>query len=197
MSIYKILLRVAKDKKTIRQNKRVLKLNLIDAYKGAALNYLKNGLDKYKDLDLETTQAEWKSSIKDLRLILKLTKFKKLKLERKEIKSKIKEIKKNLKRLEVEIMINDADEILKSAHLLQDKEIAKTITITNDVVVMYLNAKKKAEKSKEFKDYIEKIQNRLLNVRVFQEKLHENLDKLMSSDFLKFYLRKGKRRKST
>jgi len=49
--IYKVLLRVTKDKRTIRENMRILKLNLIDAYKGAALNYLKNGLDKYQNLD--------------------------------------------------------------------------------------------------------------------------------------------------
>jgi len=179
IKLYKIILKAVKEKKKIREYKRVVWLNLLDAYKGAALNHLKNGQELYKNLDLKATQNEWKISIEWLQTIIELTKFRRSELDRKEIKSKIEEIQNKLKRLEIEILISNADEELKSAHLLQDKEITKTIKLTNDIFLIYSNAKKEAEKSKKYNDYVEKIQNRLLNVRVFQKKLQEKLDKLM------------------
>lgn len=179
IELFNITLKVVKEKKKTRENKRVIKLNLLDAYKGAAMNHLNKGQEAYKNLELKNTQNEWKISIERLQTIIELSKFKRSKLDRKEIKSKIEDIQNNLKRLEIEIMISNADEELKSAHLLQDEEITKTIKLTNEIVLMYSNVKKRAEKSKKYNDYAEKIQNRLLNVRAFQKKLQEKLDKLI------------------
>ncbi|MFX1452988.1 MAG: hypothetical protein ACFFCM_19280, partial [Promethearchaeota archaeon] len=56
-------------------------------------------------------------------------------------------------------------------------ELAKTINLTDNIIQIYSNAKKKAQNYNLYKEYAEKIQNRLLNVRIFQEKLQEKLDK--------------------
>lgn len=179
LEIYKQVVKFSKDKKKIKKNIQILKLNILDAHKGAALVHLKNGQEAYKTLDVKNAKLEWELLVEDLEIILKLTKFKKPKLNRKEIKLKIDEVQKNLKRLEIELLISEADEKLKSTQLMQDKETTKTISLTNEIILMYSNAKKKVDKSKEYSDYSEKIQNRILNVRVLQEKLQEKLDKLM------------------
>ncbi len=179
VNIYSRFSNMVIQKKMIKVNIRTLKENLYDAYNGAVILHLKNAQEEYTNLELETARGEWNSAIEDLNAILRLRKFGKSKVSRKEIRLKIEDITSNLKRLEIESIIKKADDELKSAHILQDQELAKTIKSTDDLILMYSNAKKKAQNFNLYKEYAEKIQNRLLNVRVFQEKLQEKLDKSM------------------
>ena len=179
VNIYLSFSKMVIQKKMIKVNLKILKENLNDAYNGAIIVHLKNAQEAFTNLDFKTAKDEWSLSIDDLYSLLKLRKFGKSKVSRKEIILKIEDITSNLKRLEIEVMIVKADDELKSAHVLQDQELVKSIKLTNNSILLYSNAKKKAKNSNQYKDYNEKIQNRLLNVRVFQEKLQEKLDKSM------------------
>ncbi|MFX1377633.1 MAG: hypothetical protein ACFFA4_00935, partial [Promethearchaeota archaeon] len=145
VEIYLRLSNFVIQQKMLEVNLNTLKENLNDAYNGAVIVHLKNAQEAYKNFELETARKEWKSAIKDLYSILRLRKFGKSNITRKEIISKIKDISPNLKRLEIEVIIAKADEDLKSAHVLQDKELAKTINLTDNIIQIYSNAKKKAQ----------------------------------------------------
>ncbi|MFX0039852.1 MAG: hypothetical protein ACFFCY_01280 [Promethearchaeota archaeon] len=179
VQIYWQLSKMVIQKKIIKVNLRTIKEKLYNAYKGAYIVHLKNAQVAYTNLDLVKAEDEWNLAMKDLYSIRRLRMYGKSKIPSKEIELNIKEINLNLKRLDIEIIIKKADDDLKSAHLLQDQELAKTIILTDKIILKYSKAKKKAQNYKIYKDYAEKIQNRLLNIRVFQEKLQEKLDTSM------------------
>jgi tetratricopeptide (TPR) repeat protein len=179
VQIYSRFSNMVTQRKIIKVNLKTLNENLNNAYNGAVIVHLKNAQDAYTNLDLKTARQEWRAAIDDLNNILKLRISGKTREFRKEVMLKIEDITRNLKRSQVEIMIQKADDDLKTAHVTQDQELAKTIKSTEDIIQKYSNAKKKAHEFRIYKDYAEKIQHRLLNVRVFQEKLQEKLDKSM------------------
>ncbi|MFX0024291.1 MAG: hypothetical protein ACFE9S_18335 [Candidatus Hermodarchaeota archaeon] len=166
-------------KKVIKVNLRTLKENLNNAYNGAVVLHLQNAQKAYTELNLKAARAEWRAAIDDLNSILRLKMYGQSKASRMEILLKIEDITKNLKRIQIELMIQIADDNLKTAHEIQDKELVKTIKLTENIIQVYSDAKKKAQNFHVYRDYAEKIQNRLLNVRLFQEKLQERLDKSM------------------
>ncbi|MFX0005397.1 MAG: hypothetical protein ACFFAV_01590 [Candidatus Hermodarchaeota archaeon] len=179
IQIYSRFSKMVIQKKLINVNLRILKENLNDAYNGAVIVHFQNAQKAYMELDLNTAKQEWSAAIEDLNSILRLKMYGKSKASRIEIILKIEDITKNLKRLEIEMMIKKADDALKTAHEIQDQELVKTIKLTDNIILTYSDAKKKAQNFKIYEDYAEKIQNRLLNVRLFQEKLQESLDKSM------------------
>ncbi len=179
IQIYSHFSKMVIQKKIIKVNLRTLKENLNDAYNGAVIVHLQNAQKAYSELDLNTARQEWRAAIDDLNSILRLRTYGKSKASRTEIILKIEDITRNLRRLQIEIMIKKADDALKIAHEKQDQELVKAIKLTENIILTYSDAKKKAQQSRIYKEYAEKIQNRLLNVRLFQEKLQEGLDKSM------------------
>ncbi|MFX1568960.1 MAG: hypothetical protein ACFFCV_11410 [Promethearchaeota archaeon] len=179
VQIYYKLSKMIIRKKNFDVNLRTLKENIYNAYKGAFIVHLKNGQEAYSNLDLVKAENEWKSALKYLYSVRQLRKYGKSEISSKEIQLKIKEISLNLKRVDIEIIIKKLDDDLKLAHVRQDEEIAKTIIITDKIILRYSKVKKKAQNYKIYKEFAEKIQNRLVNVRVFQERLQEKLDKSM------------------
>ncbi|GAH73033.1 unnamed protein product, partial [marine sediment metagenome] len=135
----------------IKENLKILKESMFNAYKGRANVHNKNALKAYEKSDLQIAQKEWRLAISNFQAAIDLNKDEKLNFSYDDLQKAIKNTEIRLKQLEIEMLILDADNELKEASSLQKKDLRKAIKMVNGIIFTYSEAKEKANKNTLFK----------------------------------------------
>jgi len=179
ISYYNEALNKAVEKKKIKDNLKILRESVINAYVGSADEIYKKGMVEYKKKEFLKAKAEQNSAISDYQAAIELIKTEKIKVSYNDLETNIKKIKMNLKQFEIEQMCLDADKKIKVVHSLQKEDLTQAISLINNVIFDYSEAKKKAEKYGDFQPLVHKLQNKLITTRNHQSQLQEKMDVIM------------------
>ncbi len=179
ISYYNKALNKAVEKKKIKENLKILRESVINAYVGSADDLYKKGMVEYKKKEFLKAKAEQNSAIADYQEAIELIKTEKIKVSYNDLETNIKKIKVNLKQFEIEQMCLDADKKIKVVSSLQKEDLTQAINLINNTILDYSEAKKKAEKQEDFQPLVQKLQKKLINARDYQSQLQEKMDVIM------------------
>ena len=178
ISHYNEALNKAVEKKKIKENLKILRESVINAYVGSADELYKKGMVEYKKKEFLKAKTEQNSAISDYQAAIELIKTEKIKVSYNDLETNIKKIKVNLKQLEIEQMCLDADKKFKVVSSLQKEDLTQAINLINNTIFDYSEAKKQAEKHN-FQPLVKKLQNKLIKARNYQSQLQEKMDVIM------------------
>ncbi len=179
LDYYKEALKKAVEKEKIKENLRILKESIFNAYKGRANVHNKNALKAYEKPDLQIAQKEWRLANSNFQAAINLIKVDKLNFSSDKLQKATKNIEIKLKQLEIEMDILDADNELKKARSFQKKDLKKAIKMVNGIIIKFSEAKEKTNKNALFKPLSETLETRIINCREFQHKLQEKMDEMI------------------
>ena len=178
ISYYNDALNKAVEKKKIKENLKILRESVINAYVGSADELYRKGMVEYKKKEFLKAKTEQSSAISDYQAAIELIKTEKIKVSYNDLETNIKKIKVNLKQLEIEQMCLDADKKIKVVRSLQKEDLTQAINLINNTIFDYSEAKKQAEKHN-FQPLVKKLQNKLIKARNYQSQLQEKMDVIM------------------
>lgn len=179
INYYEEALKKAPEKEKIKENLKILKESMFNAYKGRANVHNKNALKAYEKSDLQIAKKEWRLAFSNFQAAIELNKVEKLNFSSVDLQKAIKNTEIKLKQLEIEMVILEADNELKKARSLQKKDLRKAIKMVNSIILKYSEAKEKANKNALFKPLSEKLETRIIKCRNFQLRLQDKMDELI------------------
>jgi len=179
ISYYEEALKKADEKEKIKENLKILKESIFNAYKGRVNVHNKGAMKAYEKSDLLEAQKEWRLAISSFQSANDLNKDEKLNFSPDGLQKAIKNTEIRLKQLEIELIILDADNQLKKARSLQKKDLRKAIIMVNATILKYSEAKEKANKNALFKPLSETLETKIIKCREFQHRLQEKMDQLI------------------
>ena len=179
INYYEEALKKAAEKEKIKENLKILKESVFNAYKGRANAHNKDALKAYDKSNLQIAQKEWRLAVSSFQSAIDLNKDEKLNFSPDDLQKAIKNTEIRLEQLEIEMVILDADDQLKEARSLQKKDLRKAIIMVNGIIFKYSEAKEKANKNALLKPLSKTLETRIIKCRDFQLRLQDKMDQLI------------------
>ncbi len=132
----------------------------------------------HKNEKIQEAQDEWNKARKEFQAAIEYIEKEKLEIPCDKLENKINAININRKQLDIEKLCLEADNGLKRALSLKNKDLTEAIKIAADTMPIYAKAKKETIGRSEFKELEEKIQDKIENAINVQAELQEKMGEL-------------------
>ena len=168
----------SQQKEQIKEGQAILRENICNAYMESGNKHDIAAKKAYKNEKIQQAQDEWNEARKEFQAAIEYIEKEKLEIPCDKLENKINAININRKQLDIEKLCLEADNGLKRALSLKNKDLTEAIKITADTIPIYAKAKKETAKRSEFQELEGKIQDKIENAINVQAELQDKMGEL-------------------
>ncbi|MEE9378421.1 MAG: hypothetical protein V3V33_10335, partial [Candidatus Lokiarchaeia archaeon] len=170
-------------KAKINETINILREDICNAYVENGKKHNLIAKKAHKAENIQKAQKEWNLVLKEFQIAKEIIISEKLDIPYDHLDAKLKSINLKLAQLDIEKICLKADSKLEKARSLQNEDFKETVTLVQNSLLEFSDAKKQAEKQAEehpeFQELIRRIQTKMENTRNFQLELQDKMDELI------------------